>query len=65
MIKAFENLAFDKENFESWIDEGMSIKLSDEQWKKVVDDLDGRVHNFLDNLIYDVVLDFREGVYDE
>lgn len=65
MIKAFENIEFDKENFESWIDEGMSIKLTNEQWEKIVDELDGRVANFIDNLLYDVVQDFKEGVYDE
>lgn len=64
-MRAFENLEFDKENFETWIDERLSVRLTDKQWEKVVDDLDGRVHNFLDNLIYDTVVDFREGLYDE
>ena len=64
-MKAFENLEFDKENFESWVDESMSTKLTNDQWEKIVDELDGRVHNFLDNLIYDVVQDFKEGVYSE
>jgi hypothetical protein len=64
IVKAFENLEFDKENFESWIDESMSIKLTNDQWEKIVDELDGRVANFLDNLIYDVVQDFKEGIYD-
>lgn len=64
-MRAFENLEFDKENFETWIDERLSVRLTDKQWEKIVDDLDGRVHNFLDNLIYDTVVDFREGVYDE
>lgn len=64
-MKAFENLEFDKENFESWVDESMSTKLTNDQWEKIVDELDGRVHNFLDNLIYDVVQDFKEGVYGE
>ena len=65
MSRAFEDLAFDKENFESWIDETLETKLTDSQWEAVRQELDGRVENFLDEMIYQVVLDFREGVYDE
>lgn len=54
-----------KDQFEYWVDESSLTKLSEAQWKKVVDELQGRVNNFIDNLLYDVVLDFREGVYDE
>lgn len=64
-MKAFEDLEFDKENFESWVDESMSTKITNDQWEQIVSELDGRVHNFLDNLIYDVVQDFKEGVYGE
>jgi len=65
MSKAFENLAFDKENFESWVDESLNTRLTDEQWENVRLELDGRCANFLDEMIYDVVLDFREGRFDE
>lgn len=65
MSKAFENLAFDKENFESWVDESLNTRLTDEQWDRIRDELDGRVENYLDQMIYDVVLEFREGAYDE
>ena len=64
-MKAFEDLAFDKENFESWVDESLNTRLTDEQWERVRDELDGRVSNYLDQMIYDVVLEFREGAYDE
>jgi hypothetical protein len=63
--RAFENLAFDKENFQSWVAEDMSIPVSDEQWERIKDELDGRVENYLDQMIYDVVLEFREGAFDE
>jgi hypothetical protein len=63
--KAFENLAFDKENFESWVDESLNTRLTDEQWERIKDELDGRVENFLDEMIYNVVLDYREGNFDE
>jgi hypothetical protein len=65
MSKAFEDLAFDKENFESWVDESLNTRLTDEQWENVRLELDGRCANFLDEMIYDVVLDFREGRFDE
>jgi hypothetical protein len=64
-MKAFENLAFDKENFESWVDESLQTRLTDEQWERVKDELDGRCENYLDQMIYDVVLEFREGAFDE
>lgn len=62
---AFEDMLFDKENFETWVDESGSTTLTDEQWDKVRDELDGRAENFFDEMIYQVVLDFREGHYDE
>jgi hypothetical protein len=65
MSKAFEDLAFDKENFESWVDESLNTRLTDEQWENVRLELDGRCANFLDEMIYDVVIDFREGRFDE
>jgi trimethylamine:corrinoid methyltransferase-like protein len=63
--RAFEHLAFDKENFETWVDETGQTVLSDVQWEKVKDELDGRVENYLDEMIYSVVIDFREGQYDD
>jgi hypothetical protein len=62
---AFEDMTFDKENFETWVDESGLTVLSDEQWEEVREELDGRLVNYLDEMIYQVVLDFREGKYDE
>ncbi len=64
MSRAFEDLAFDKENFESWVDETLNTKISETQWEAIRQELDGRVENFLDEMIYQVVLDYREGNYD-
>lgn len=64
-MQAFENLAFDKENFESWVDESLQTRLTDEQWERVKDELDGRVENYLDEMIYSVVLDYRNGDFNE
>lgn len=54
-----------KDEVERWVSEDSSIVLTDSQWLKVADELEGRVANFLDNLLYDIVVDIREGVYDE
>ena len=56
-----------KEQFEGWIDEGNFDKtiLSDSQWKAIKEEIEGRVNNFLDNLLADIIVDFNEGIYDE
>lgn len=54
-----------KDEVERWANEDGLVKLSDSQWSKIADELEGRVANFIDNLLYDIVVDIREGVYDE
>lgn len=54
-----------KEGFERWVDETGETILTDEQWEKVKDEIEGRVENFIDGLLGDIVLDYREGHYDE
>lgn len=54
-----------REEVERWASEDGLIKLSDASWKKIADEIEGRVDNFLDSLLYDIILDIREGVYDE
>jgi hypothetical protein len=61
--KAMEYFALDKENFESYLIEGTVI--SDEEWERVVDEIDGRVANYLDELLPMIVQDFEEGAFDE
>lgn len=63
MTKALEYFALDKENFESFLDDG--ILLTDEQWVTIADEIDGRVANYLDELLPMLVQDFEEGAYDE
>jgi hypothetical protein len=58
--KALEMLPLDKENFESWVDETLSVKLTDEEWEKVADELDYRVANFVDSILYELALTFRK-----
>ena len=61
---ALQGLDFDKENFESWISEDLDFKLTDAQWEAIADEIDGRTANYLDEMIYDLVKDFRDGMYD-
>jgi hypothetical protein len=63
MTKALEFFALDKENFESFLDDG--VTLTDEQWIAIADEIDGRVANYLDELLPSIVQDFEEGSFDE
>lgn len=62
---AFQGLDFSRDSFQRWVNEDELMPVSDSQWEKIREELDGRVANYLDDMIYEVVLDFREGVYDE
>lgn len=57
--KALEHFPLDKENFESYLED---ITLTDEQWLEVVDEIEGRTSNFLDELLGSLVIDIEEGV---
>ena len=47
-----------KEEFEGWLEE----PITEEQWTKVADEIEGRVANYLDELLAGLLQDFREGV---
>ncbi len=63
MIKALEHFALDKENFESFLDDG--VTLTDEQWMVIADEIDGRTAVYLDQVLPDIAQDFMEGNYDD
>ena len=57
-----------KTEVETWVNDPMVIDkiiLSDTQWEAVKEEIEGRVSNYLDMLLADIVQDIREGVYDE
>ena len=56
MSDTTSNPAFSRNNEEK-------VELTDEQWKKVVEVMDNQVSGFLDDLIYETVVDFREGEF--
>lgn len=63
MRKMFESLVLDKENFESYFDPEDGIDITDELWDTIIDDVDGTVANYLDELLNNIVLDIKEGIY--
>jgi hypothetical protein len=64
--RMFEEWQLDKENFESFLDADLvDLPLSDELWKRIIDDVEGSVANYLDELLQRTALDVQEGFYDE
>ena len=64
--RMFEEWQIDKENFESFLDADLvDLPLSDELWKQIIDDVEGSVANYLDELLQRTALDVQEGFYDE
>ncbi len=51
---------FDKENFESYLDESGQTIISEEDWEEVAREIEGRVDNFLEELIPLIATDYIE-----
>ena len=49
-----------KEFFEEWLGE----EITENTWNKVRDEIEGRVENFVDELLQDIILDVKEGRFD-
>lgn len=64
-MKALEHFAIDKENFESYMNLNLEDKLTDKQWSYLVDEIDGRVANYLDELLTSLAEEVAEGAWDE
>lgn len=56
----------DKENFESYIDQSLNTHITDVQWEAVMDEINGRVDNYIDGLLESLVEDYHEqtGIFD-
>ena len=64
--RMFEEWQIDKENFESFLDADLvDLPLSDELWKQIIDDVEGQVANYLDELLQRIAMDVQEGFYDD
>jgi len=62
---AFSKMDFTKEEFQRWVDDSGEIQVSDEQWERVVDQLDKEISSCVDELIYETVVMFRDGDFNE
>ena len=54
-----------KEAFEHFVDETGGTVLTPEEWEKVSSEITGRVENYLDGLLEDIVLDYKQGNFGE
>ena len=50
-----------KEFFEEWLKD----ELTENTWNKVRDEIEGRVENFVDELLQTIIEDVREGRFDQ
>lgn len=55
-------ILFDKENFESYFDD---TTITDAQWESIQSDLEGRLWNYFEEVIQNVILDYKEGFYED
>jgi hypothetical protein len=62
MKKALDNIGLDKENFESNLDDGITI--TNNQWEKIAGEIDGRVENFVLELLTILAAEVQEGNWD-
>ena len=49
-----------KSEFELWVED----KITDSQWEMIADEIEGRANNFIDELLANVLQDYREGEFD-
>jgi hypothetical protein len=54
-----------KEAFEQFIDTTGGTVLTPEEWEKVSNEIEGRVENYLDGLLADIVEDYKDGNFGE
>jgi len=61
MIEAAAEFTLDKENFESYLDQSLSTVISAEDWEIVAEEIDGRLENFLEELLPLIAQQFLAG----
>jgi len=60
-IEASAEFTLDKENFESYLDESLNTVISNNDWEAVAEEIDGRLDNFLSELIPLIAQQFLAG----
>jgi hypothetical protein len=56
---ALQELLIDKENFESYIDDTLAHKLTDEEWDNICDALEHAVAEYVDNELYHLAEEYK------
>jgi hypothetical protein len=57
--KAMQSLLIDKENFESYIDDTLAHRLTNEEWEDVCDAIDDSVAEYLDMELWHIVQEYK------
>jgi len=57
--KAMESLLIDKENFESYIDDTLAHRLTNEEWEDVCDAIDDAIAEYLDMELWHIVQEYK------
>ena len=64
--RMFEEWQIDKENFESYLDSDyVELPIPDKLWERIINDVEGSVANYLDELLSRIALDVQEGLYND
>ena len=61
MLEATAEFRLEKENFESYLDESLNTVISPEDWETVAEEIDGRLENFLEELLPLIAKQFLAG----
>lgn len=59
-MNALEHFAITKQDFEELLDD----TLTDAQWANLVDEINGRIDNYLDELLSNLIVEVQEGEWD-
>jgi hypothetical protein len=57
--KAMQSLLIDKENFESYIDDTLAHRLTNEEWEDVCDAIDDAIAEYLDMELWHIVEEYK------
>jgi hypothetical protein len=61
MNKAVKIDPITKPEFELWVES----EITDSQWERIADEIEGRANNFIDELLANIMKDYREGLFDD
>lgn len=63
ITEATAEIKLDKENFESYLDQGGQVTITPEQWEIIAEDIDGTLENSADEIMGRIASLIKAGVY--